>query len=293
MRTNAAIARLRGARGKSYAHIVVGAVKKAVDDKITTIAAALAYGAFVAIPSLLLVVVGMFSLVASPNAVRAIVDKLATVMPAEAATLLESSLTQITEKQAGAGLALVLVGAVVALWSLTGVAQTLIWGLNIIHGAEETRGFVRTRVVGIVMVGAVTIGFVLLWGILILGPKLSRWVGDTVGAEGAVRWGWRMGQWPILIGALLVVFAALLYFGPNSESPRWRLLTLGATVAVASWLLASAAFAFFVSNFGSYNKTWGSLAAVVIMLTWLWLGGLALLFGAEVNAEIERNTHAR
>jgi membrane protein len=273
---------------RGYVAVFVGAIKKASDDKITTIAAALAYNAFLAIPSLLLVAVGIFSLAASPRGIRTIIEKLGTVMPEEAVLLAESSLTQVAQKQAGAGVALVLIGTVVALWSLTGVAQTLVWGLNIAYGLKETRGFVRTRVVGLVMLALVIGAFILLWGLLILGPRLSGWVGEAVGAEGAVRWAWRAGQWPILIGALLAIFAGLLYFGPNADKRRWRLLSLGAVAAVASWLIASAAFAFFVSNFGSYNKAWGSVAAVVIMLTWLWLGGLAMLFGAEVNAEAER-----
>jgi membrane protein len=289
----ATISKAYDARCRRYVAVLVAAGRKAVDDKITTIAAALAFSAFLAIPSLLLIAVGVFSLAASARAVRAIVERLGTVMPDEATALVESSLTKITEKQAGAGAALVVVGFLLALWSSTGLATTLMWGLNIAYGRKETRGFVQTRVVGLVMLGFVLIAFVLVFGLLVLGPKLSGWVGDAVGAESAVRWAWRAGQWPILIVALLVVFATILYLGPDVDHARWRFLTLGAAAAVLAWLLASAGFALFVSQFGSYNKTWGSLAAVVIMLTWLWLGGLALLFGAEVNAEAERSEAGR
>ena len=125
--------------------------------------------------------------------------------------------------------------------------------------------------------------------LLIFGPRLSAGLGDAVGAEGAVRWASRAGHWPILLGGLLAVFASILYFGPNVDQPRWRFLTIGAAGAVATWLVASAGFAFFAGHFGSYNKTWGSLAAVVVMLMWLLLGGFALLFGAELNAEAERS----
>jgi membrane protein len=93
----------------------------------------------------------------------------------------------------------------------------------------------------------------------------------------------------LLVGGLLVAFAGFTYLGPNVEHPRWRVLTLGSVLAVMAWLAASAAFAFYVSRFGSYNKTWGALAAVVVMLTWLWLSSVALLLGAEVNAEAERS----
>jgi membrane protein len=139
----------------------------------------------------------------------------------------------------------------------------------------------------------VMLAFLLAFGLLVLGPKLSGWVGEAVGLEGAVVWIWWLGQWPILVAALLLAFAAVLYLGPNVEHPRWQFLSIGAVVALVLWLAASGAFALYVANFGSYNKAWGSLAAVVIMLTWLWLSALALLFGAEVNAEAERSRELR
>jgi membrane protein len=284
----AAIGRLSREARRGYGAVLIRAAKNAVAHNITTLASALAYNAFLAIPSMLLVAVGVFSLVASPRAIRTIIERLETVAPEEATALVESSLTRLVDKQAGAGIALVLVGGIVAIWSLTGVAQTLMWGLNIAYERQETRGFVRARLVGLLIVGFALLAVVLLAGLLILGPKLSAWLGDAVGAEGAVRWAWRAGQWPLLLGGLLAIFAAILYFGPNVDHPRWRFLTLGAMGAVLTWLVASAGFAFFVGHLGSYNKTWGSLAAVVITLTWLWLGGLALLFGAELNAEAER-----
>jgi membrane protein len=130
-------------------------------------------------------------------------------------------------------------------------------------------------------------------GVLVLGPVLSSWVGSALGAEALVRVVWLVAQWPLLVVGLLVCFAGLLFLGPNVEHPRWRFLSFGAVLAVVVWLAVSAAFALYVSQFGAYNKTWGTLAAVVIMLTWLWLSALALLLGAEVNAEAERSRELR
>ena len=104
---------------------------------------------------------------------------------------------------------------------------------------------------------------------------------------------WWAAQWPVLLVGLLAAFAALLYLGPDVDQPKWQFITPGALVAVVAWLAASGLFAVYTSMFGSYNKTWGSLAAVIIMLTWLWLTGLALLFGAELNAEVERSRELR
>ena len=124
--------------------------------------------------------------------------------------------------------------------------------------------------------------------VLVLGPHLSGWIGSAVGADALVQWLWWTAQWPILLLGLLLAFATILYLGPDVDHPRWSFLTIGTVFAVLVWLVASGAFAPYASRFGSYDKTWGTLAIVIIMLTWLWLSSFALLLGAEVNAEAER-----
>ncbi len=137
------------------------------------------------------------------------------------------------------------------------------------------------------------LAFALAFGLLVLGPLVSGWIGSATGAEALVEWLWWTAQWPILLLGLLLAFATILYFGPDVDHPRWSFLTLGTVLAVLVWLAASGAFAVYASRFGSYDKTWGSLAVVIIMLTWLWLSSLALLLGAEVNAEMERSRELR
>jgi membrane protein len=278
-------------RLRDYVAVFKRAGKAAVDDEITDAAAAVAYYAFLAIPALLLISVGVFSIFAGPDAVETIIDKLGSVIPAEAVTLLESSLRRTTEE--GGGLTMILVGGAVALWTASGAANAVMRALNRVHDTDESRGFVRQRFVALTMILVSIVSFVLVFGLLILGPKLSTWVGDLVGAESAVRWAWFLGQWPILVVGLLVAFGAVLFLGPNVDHPRWRFLSVGAALAVLLWLAASGGFAIYLAFFGSYNKTWGSLAAVIIMLTWLWLSSLALLFAAEVDAEVERTRGRR
>jgi membrane protein len=278
---------------RDYGAIVVRAARESLDDHITNLAAALAYYAFLAIPALLLVAVGVFSLVAGPDAVTTIVEKLEGVVPSEAATLVEESLRRVTEQQASSGIALAIVGTVLALWSLTGAMETLMWSLNAAYDREETRGFVKRRLTALAMVVLMLVAFGLCFALLVLGPVLSGWIGSTLDAEAVVRWVWWTAQWPVLILGLALAFATILYLGPNVEHPRWRFLSFGTILAVVVWLLASGAFALFVSQLGSYEKAWGALAAVIITLTWLWLSALALLFGAEVNAEAERSRELR
>jgi membrane protein len=283
---------MRDLSRSDYFAVVRRAVKKFNNDNMTSIAAALAYYAFLAIPAALLVAVGVFSLVAGPNAISTIIDKLSVVMPGQATSLLEGSLKNLTQHH-GTGVALLSVGAVLALWSVTGAMQNVMWAVNIAYGREEGRGFVRRRFVALGMAFFAFVAFALVFGLLILGPQLSHWVASAVGAKSVVHIVWWVAQWPLLIAALLIAFAGVMYLAPNVKHPHWAFLTIGAIVAIVIWLVASAAFAFYVSKFGSYNKAWGSLAAVVIMLTWLWLSAVALLLGAEVNAEAERSRELR
>jgi membrane protein len=277
---------------RDYFAILKRAGKEALADNITNLAAALAYYAFLAVPSALLVGLGIFSLVAGPDAINSLVDTLGKVMPAQATDLLESNLQNMTKRQA-TGVAIIGVGGLLAVWSLGGAMQNVMWALNVAYDREETRGFVRRRLTAWTMLLFVLLGFGLSFGLLVLGPQLSKWIGDAVGAETLVNAIWWAAQWPILIAGLLFAFAGILYLGPNVEHPRWRFLTFGAVVAVAIWLAASGLFALYVSMFGSYNKTWGALSAVVVLLTWFWLSGLALLLGAEINAEAERSRELR
>jgi membrane protein len=278
---------------RDYFAILVRAGKGSLGDHITNLAAALAYYAFLSIPALLLVAVGVFSLFASGDAVSEIIDRLRGVVPEEALTLIRDTLNRVTETQANSGLAMIVVGSVLALWTVTGAMETLMWALNSAYDREETRGFVKRRLTALAMVFLMLFAFVLAFGLLVLGPLVSGWIGDAVGMEAVVKWLWWTAQWPILILGLLLAFATILYLGPNVDHPRWRFLTFGTAISVFVWLAASGGFAFYVSQFSSYNKAWGSLAAVIIMLTWLWISGLALLFGAEVNAESERSRELR
>jgi membrane protein len=277
---------------RDYIAILKRALKEANRDHITNLAAALAYYAFLAIPSTLLIAAGVFSLVAGPHAVTTIVDKLGTIVPGQAQTLLRGSLQNMTKHQA-TGVTVAGIGGALALWSLGGAMQNLMWALNIAYDRDETRGFVKRRLTAFVMVLFALLGFALAFGVLVLGPHLSTWIGNAIGAKTVVEIVWWVAEWPLLVGGLLVSFAGILYLGPNVKHPRWRFLSFGSVLAVVIWLLASGAFAFYVSKFGSYNKAWGTLSAVVVMLTWLWLSGLALLLGAEVNAEAERSRELR
>ena len=273
--------------------IVVRAFKEFMDDHGTMLASALAYSSFLAIPSVLLVAVGAFTLLAGPATIASLMQHLGGVMPGQATSLLGSSLRRLSSNPSS-GIAMTAVGFVIALWSTTGAMTSFMTAINIAYDREDSRSFVKKRLVAVAMVGVIGVAFLLVAVFLIFGPTIERAISSHVGAAGSVvTWVWWIAQWPILIGGLLAAFATLLYLGPDADHPRWKFLTLGSAFAVVVWLVASGAFAVYTSRFGSYNKTWGSLAAVIVMLTWLWLAGIALLLGAEINAEAERSRELR
>lgn len=277
---------------RDYLAIMVRGAKEAMADNVTNLAAAVAYYLFLAIPSALLVALGAFSLLAGPSAIQSIMTRLSSVMPASAVSLLRSSLTRTTQAHTG-GWIMIIVGVLLALWTLSGAMQTVMWALNLAYERDENRGFVKRRLIALGMILCGIVSFALVFVLLILGPHMTGWVGSAIGNTTAVTWVWWTAQWPILLVGLLTMFAIVLYLGPNNDPPSWKFITPGAVFAVLLWLVASAGFAFYTSQFSSYNKTWGSLAAVIIMLTWLWLSALALLIGAEINAETERSRQLR
>ena len=278
---------LRDLSARDYVGVVYRGIRRALADNVTNLAAAVAYYAFLAIPSALLVAVGAFSVFAGPDAINNVLDHLSPVMPASAVNLIGDTLTRTTQAQSG-GLVMIVVGFLLALWTLSGAMQTVMWALTAAYERDETRGFVRKRLIAVTLIFCVVVSFALVFVLLVLGPDASRWVGSAVGNTTLVRWVWWTAEWPILLVGLMTMFAIVLYLAPNVVPRKWQFITPGAVFAVVVWLVASGLFAVYTSNFSTYNKAWGSLAAVIIMLTWLWVSALALLVGGEINAEVQR-----
>jgi len=268
--------------------VLARAARSALEHDVPMLASALAYSTFFAVPATLLVVLGIFSLTADPAMIDGLMDRLVTIAPAEAVDLIESSLVRL-EQQPSAGVVMTIVGFVIALWATTGAITTAMTAINRAHDRKDERGFVRRRVVALVLVLCFGSVALLVTGLLVLGPHLEGWVGRALGAETAVAWVWWSAQWPVLLAGLFGAFAMVFALATHGDSRSWRLFSPGAVVAVLAWLAVSAAFSLYASRFGSYNKAWGSLSGVIVMLTWLWLSALALLYGAEVDAQAERS----
>ncbi len=273
--------------------IGVRAFKLFLEDNCMMLASALAYSTFFAIPSVLIVTVGLFTLIASPETITSLIDHFRTFMPADATNLLRESLLR-ADRNAGSSLVLTIVGFVLALWAITGAMNSYMTALHMTYEHKDRRSFVRKRIVALKMAGVMGLAFALVAAFTILGPIVERAIASRIGPAGQVLdVVWWVVQWPILLGALLVAFATLLYLGPDVEQPRWEFLTPGSLVAALLWIASSALFAVYTATFASYNKTWGTLSAVIVTLTWLWITAMALLLGAEINREAERTRRLR
>jgi len=285
--------RLRDLSLRDWRAIVVRAGKEFLDDNAMMLASALAYSAFFAIPSVLLVVVGLFTLVTGPATITSLMNHFGHVMPSQATALLGNSLRRL-DAHPTQSVVMTAVGFALAIWSMTGAMTSYMTAINLAYERKDGRSFLRKRFVALKMAAVIGVAFLLVAVLLMFGPPIERLLAAHAGpASGAIGWVWWIAQWPILVVGLLVAFATLLYLGPDIDEPKWEFLTPGSIVALVLWLVASGGFAFYTSAFGSYNKTWGALAAVIVMLTWLWLTAIALLFGAEINAEAGRSRALR
>ena len=271
--------------------IPIRAFKRAMRDQISTAAKAVAFSFFLVIPSGILIALGLYSMVANPSDVPRLLAHLHGVIPASAISLLDRSLRQVTAYRSGG--IMVIAGVALAVWSLLGAMQTMIWALNVTYERRDSRNFFRKRLAALGMLICILVAIAVVGALLIAGPQLSGWVGRSLGAESVVSWVWWIAEWPLMIAVLLATFGGIYFLAPDVDHPKYRFITPGAIFAVIVWLAVSGGFSFYASNLGSYNKTWGSLAAVIVMLTWLWLTSLALLLGAEINAEAERSRELR
>jgi membrane protein len=270
------------------------AAKRMLDDNMMLIASALAYSVFFAIPAVMLVSLGLFTLIASPGTIDSLIHRFSHVMPTQATDLLSGSLHRLGQHPS-TSITITVIGLLLAVWSVTGAMNSFMTAVNIAYDCKDSRNFVKKRGIALLMAACIGFAFVLVAFLLMLGPQIEKRIGSALGHTSLIAYLWWIAQWPILIFGLLAAFAAVLYLGPNvaSEKRHWKLITPGAVVAVVAWLAVSGLFAVYTSKFGSYNKTWGSLSAVIVMLTWLWLSSLALLFGAEQNARNEENQERR
>jgi membrane protein len=273
-------------RPRSWGGVVGRTAREFKDDSLTVWAAALTYYGILAIFPAIIALVSILGLV-GPSATQPLLDNVGKVAPGPAKDILTSAIQNLQKGRGSAGI-MFFVGLAIALWSASGYVAAFMQASNAIYDVDEGRPIWKTVPVRL----GVTVVLVLLLAIsavaVVLTGGLAEQAGNVLGVGGAAVTAWDIAKWPVLLLIVSLMFAILYYASPNVKQAGFRWVSPGGIVAVVLWIVASAAFAFYVASFASYNKTYGALAGPVVFLVWLWISNIAILLGAELNAELER-----
>jgi membrane protein len=261
-------------------------VREFQGDNLTDLAAALTYYGVLAIFPMLIVIVSVLGLIGR-SVTQPLLQNVSAIAPGPAQQILKSAITNIQSHQGTAGV-LFVVGLLAALWSASGYIAAFMRASNVVWDVPEGRPFYKTIPIRL---GVTLITVVLLTvsaAAVVLTGSLAGKLGNVLGVGSTAVTIWDIAKWPVMVVLVSVILAVLYYAAPNVRQPGFAWVSPGSLLAVVVWIIVSALFAFYVASFSSYNKTYGALASVVVFLVWLWLTNVAILLGAEFNAELER-----
>ena len=256
-------------------------------DQCPDLAAALTYYAVLSLFPAILALVSLIGLFGDPQKTTdALLQIVRGFAPAETVNTVSGTVEELASAPA-AGLTLVL-GLATALWSASGYVGAFGRAMNRVYEVDEGRPFVKLRGTMLVVTLLAVVIVAILAGMLVLSGPVAEAVGGLIGLSGVFLTIWDIAKWPVMVGLIIVIIAVLYYATPNVKQPKFKWMSLGSGIALFIFLLASVGFGFYVGNFGNYNKTYGALGGVIVMLLWLWILNMSLLFGAEFDAEMER-----
>ena len=258
------------------------------EDNLTDQAAALTYYGLLALFPALIALVSIVGLFADPQSTsQTITDIVTQIGPSSAASTFSGPIQSITSNQSAAGIMFV-VGLLAALWAASGYVGAFMRASNVIYETPEGRPIWKLRPLQMLITLVIVVLVALLMLALVLTGPIVDAVAGPLGISSTATTVWDIAKWPVMLVIVAAIIALLYYASPNVKLRGFKWVTPGAIFAVVVWLIASAAFAFYVANFSSYDKIYGTLGGVVVVLIWLWITNLALLFGHELNAERER-----
>lgn len=278
--------RLREIPKPGWRDILVRTKDEIRKDHVSMTAAGVAFYGMLALFPAIAAVISIWGLAFDPQQIEQQIASISGMLPQQAAQIVKSQ-AQTVASSSGGGLSLVVIGGLLlTLYSAAKGMKALIEGLNIVYNEDEKRGFIKLNFVALVLTLGLIVAIIVALGLIAVVPALLGNLGFGSMIEGLMTW----LRWPLLFIVAMVGLAIIYQYAPSRDQPRWRWVSGGAVVATLLWVLGSVAFSVYVRNFGSYNKTYGSLGAVVILLMWLWLSAYIVLLGAELNSEAERQT---
>jgi membrane protein len=246
-------------------------------------AAQLAYYFLFALFPFFLVLTTLLGYLPVPNLMDRLMEMLAEMLPGDALRLVQDNVREIVTSQRGGLLSF---GILAALWTSSSAITAIVDGLNRAYDVQEGRPYWKVRLIAIVLTVGLSLFIIVSLVLLTFGPQIGGWIADQVGLGSVFQISWNLLRWPVIVGLIVLAMALVYYVAPDVEQ-RWQWITPGSLVAVVGWLLASLGFSFYVNNFASYNATYGSIGAVIVLLTWMYVSGFFVLLGGEINAEIE------
>ena len=275
-------ARSRTGEGAQEAAAVARSLRDEIKkDNLSLVAAGVAFYALLAIFPAMIALITVYGLVADPDRIKEQLRPITKLLPDQAADLLTAQLTATAEIGAGGLTVGLLISLAATVWASAGAVRALIAGLNVIFGVVQSRNFMRRAVLAV----ALTLGAMLTVTVVLALVAAFPVVLDRIGLDPAVATVAQVLRWLLLIVVVEVGLSVLYRFGPDPAGrPRWRWVSWGSVAALAVWILGSLGFSVYVSNFGNYNKVYGSLAAVIVLMLWLYLGAFAVLLGAEIDS---------
>jgi membrane protein len=259
--------------------------EQGLEDRITTVAAAIAFYGFLALFPAIAALVSIYGLVADPSTIRDHLFQLSFLLPPEAFSIIDDQIKRVVaEGQQQLGIKF-LFGLVLSIWSANAGMKGLIDGLNVAYEEAEKRSFIRLNLISLAITMVALTGVIALVGLLVILPEFLNGSFSQF-----ISTGLAVVRWPATFALVAIGLSLLFRFGPSREAPQWRWLSWGAVAASIIVVVISVALSWYLTNFADYTKTYGSLGAVVGLLIWMWLSSCAILIGAELNAEMEHQT---
>ena len=266
----------------SWPELAKRTFKEFNEDNCLGLAAQLAYYLLLALVPALVFLLALLSYFPG-DMLQRMLDSASAVAPPEMMTILRDQMSNIAKGQNGG---LLTFGLLMALWSSSAAIVAITDALNRAYDIEEARPWWKVRLTAITLTIGLAAFVLVAFGLVLLGPTLAERIASTAGLGGAFEWAWKIFQWPVVFALIATAIGILNYFGPDADQD-WAWISPGAIIATALWLIASLAFKFYVSNFANYDETYGSLGGVIVLMLWFYISGIAILAGAEMNAEIE------
>jgi membrane protein len=269
---------------RGWRDILVRVYQKISEDRITAIAGGVTYFTLLAIFPGVAALVSIYGLFADPQSMANVLETLSSILPRDVIGILGDQLHRLTQQPRGKLGATFAISLIVSLWSANAGMKAMFDALNIVYHEQEKRSFIKLNAVSLAFtIGMVLFGLVALAAVAVV-PAVVKWLPHTLAVL------LDLARWPVLLVLVATWIAAVYRYGPSRDKPRWKWVSWGSALASLLWVGTSMLFSWYAANFASYNQTYGSLGAVIVFMTWIWISVIAILLGAELNAEMEHQT---